>query len=502
VLESQLGRDGGRAAVTADAQSRPLRLAARLRPDAREAALADRFGKSRVAVRLDPALDGSPDARTIFLAVVNQILRFCPHVLAAADDPELLAATRSMATAIVGTEGVVTPISPDSAGEAGVIVNIGVEAPEDPSWVTVNSAGWVARLASGVHGAVLPWSAASSNSLGALAAACLGAGEAFFAVAGMARPSQALELSLFEGRTARPGMFDPGPKLPADPVELDGLLIGCGGVANGWADAIRRLPIRGRLGAVDRQALKTENIGPYVLSRLADLGRPKAQILADALAPEIEVAPYAEEFELFKLRLGFGLALPPLVVGGLDDVETRHSVQRLWPMGLVDMGAGGTTAQVLLHFAGKGGQCLLGALTLPPDAEPYAERVARLTGLRPSRVAEGPTTRVTAGDVAAAPPELREELEAARRRGQLLCGRITERNLFGEEASDDFAPAAPFVSALAGTIGAAETMKILMGLGSRSGLHEQYDFLGARGRALVVRCSTSCECRLRHEEGA
>lgn len=488
--------------MNVEAQSRPLRLAARLRTDAPEAELADRFGESRVAVRLDSTSEESPDARMAFIAVVNHVLRFCPHVLAATDDPEVLAATRSLATAVVGVEDAVTPTGPDSAREADVVVDFGIEAREDPSWVTVNSTGWVARVASGGHADALPWSAAPGNPLGALAAACLGAGEAFFALAGVVRLPQALELSLFEGRTARPGTFGPGPSLPASPVELDGLLVGCGGVANGWADAMRRPPVSGRLAAVDRQALRVENIGPYVLVRLSDLGRPKAEILAEALAPKVTVTPYPEEFELFKLRLAYGVALPPLVVGGLDDVETRHSMQRLWPPALIDMAAGGTTAQVLLHLAGEGGQCLLGALTPPLDAQPYVERVARLTGLSPRRVANGPTTAISAQDVSAAPPELRGQLESARLRGQLLCGRITECNLFVEEASDDFAPAAPFVSALAGTIGAAETIKILMGVGSGSGLHQQYDFLGARGRRLVMRCSPSCDCRVYREEGA
>lgn len=102
-------------------------------------------------------------------------------------------------------------------------------------------------------------------------------------MAGVARPPRASELSLFDGRAARPGTCGPGPSLPEALVELDGLLVGCGGVAHGWADAIRRLPVSGLVGAVDRQALRTENMGPYVLAGLADLGRPKVEILADVI---------------------------------------------------------------------------------------------------------------------------------------------------------------------------------------------------------------------------
>jgi len=88
---------------------------------------------------------------------------------------------------------------------------------------------------------------------------------------------------------------------------------------NGWADAMRRLPVVGRLGAVDRQALHIENVGPYVLARRAVLGRPKAEIISEALGPTIAVVAYPQEVELFKLRPQVGLALPPLVAGGYSD---------------------------------------------------------------------------------------------------------------------------------------------------------------------------------------
>lgn len=138
------------------ARSRPLRLAARLRPDAPETSIRDRFGEARVAVRLAPALEDWLDARTTFLALTNHVLRFCPRVLAATDDSDLLTAACALGPAIVGAEDAVTPVSPDYAGEADVIVSVDVEGRNDRSWVTVNSVGWVARVASGGHAGPLP----------------------------------------------------------------------------------------------------------------------------------------------------------------------------------------------------------------------------------------------------------------------------------------------------------------------------------------------------------
>jgi len=108
---------------------------------------------------------------------------------------------------------------------------------------------------------------------------------------------------------------------------------------------------------------------------------------------------------------------------------------------------------------------------------------------------EDPTGPITESDVEAAPAELRAELEQARCGGQPICGRITERSLHGETASEDFAPAAPFVTALTGIKAAAETIKTLMVIDPAGGLHWQYDFRSGNARALVMKCATDCECR-------
>lgn len=84
---------------------------------------------------------------------------------------------------------------------------------------------------------------------------------------------------------------------------MDALLCGCGGVSNGWAYAVRRLPIRGALDAVDKQSLRKENFGPYVLSSWAELTKPKALVLKKALEPRIIVTPRSDPLEFYKIRL-------------------------------------------------------------------------------------------------------------------------------------------------------------------------------------------------------
>src|SRR5207244_2624455 len=80
--------------------------------------------------------------------------------------------------------------------------------------------------------------------------------------------------------------------------------------------AVRRRPLAGKARAVDRQRLRAENMGPYVLAAHDLVGVEKTAIIRDALAPAITVTPYAEDLDpLFTVRLSRGhFSLPPIVV--------------------------------------------------------------------------------------------------------------------------------------------------------------------------------------------
>jgi hypothetical protein len=172
-------------------------------------------------------------------------------------------------------------------------------------------------------------------------------------------------------------------------------------------------------------------------------------------------------------------------------------VQRLWPDLLVDMGAGGKTgltSQVIVKPRRSNSICLLRALDRPPDEISWVERAARDTGLRPERILEGPTSSITESDVAAAPEDKRQALEQARHQGQLLCGRIRDQNLGFERSDANFAPAVPFVTGFSGVVGAASTIKYLMG--QQSGFHFQYSFDSGRRRSRDLKCNAECECQM------
>jgi len=375
------------------------------------------------------------------------------------------------------------------------IINIGSEKLRGLPCTTVNSSGWIARVApASSDGSSLIWNSAPPNPIGAHAAACLGVSQAFLHLLNEPRVPAPFEISLLTYEIAVPGVFDSGPLLPSGPVNVNAWLVGCGGVSNGWAYTMKRLPIQGKLGIVDRQSLGEENFGSYVAANKYYVGKPKVDLIRDLLHPAITVTPYADEFELFKIRMKHELSVPPLIVGGVDNVDTRHSIQRLWPKHLIDMGASGLTSQVLVKSLGTQGVCLLGALERNPNELTYSQRLSQQTGLRIDRILNAPTAPINEEDVASAPSETRKQLELARQRGQLLCGHIMRQNLTLEGNDPDFAPAVPFVTSFTGVVGAAETMKYLMGGGDLESLHFQYSFQSGRSRPLHMGCARDCEC--------
>lgn len=478
--------------------SRPARLAAVVSGESEEVARRF-FTEKRILVRLEKSFLPLADARDSFLLVVNLCLRFCSNVSVCVDPVSegLIQSCNSLARQIHGRHARVETLQNVPCYGFDAIVNIGSEILADLPSVTINSGGWVARYATGNSGASeLHWKSEKSNPLGALAAACCGAGAAFFFILGKPR-SLFGEISLFAGEAGKPGALGPGPALPPSLLRLDAFLVGCGAVSNGWAYAVKRLPIIGKLEAIDRQSVRFENMGPYIAVGGEAVGRPKAVVLKEMLAPAIDVTPRSDQWEFFKIWLKHGLAVPPLVIAGLDNVGTRHSVQRLWPETMIDMGSQELQSQVIVKHSRGDGLCLLRALSMPPDEMPWAESLAGATGLDATIIADDPTGRITQAEIDAAPDNFKTELQNAL--GKPRCGHINRQSLELEGYKADFAPAVPFVTAFSGIVGAAETMKWLMGHRYTHSLHFQKSFESGRIRALEMKCGPSCECQLHTE---
>lgn len=480
--------------------SRPIALAARLaRTD--EAVIAHLFNERRVLIRLEPRRAHAL-GETLLLAV-NETLRFCPNVtvaLDAVDDP-LADDVRTIATDIHGDAHAlaVAPLVAVDPADYDAVLNIGPALGAHDAWVAVDGTGWCARVATSAGADALPVATSAPNAYAALAAACLGVGQVFLALVGRPLLTAPLELSLHDLSAGAPNTLAPGPALA--PFALEALLVGCGGVANGFAYATARAPVRGSLEAVDKQSLGPENMGAYVCATCRRLSTAKVDVIHDVLAPAINVVPRPERFLFFRARLAYGQTLvPDLVVVGLDDERVRHDVQRLWPKTMVDLAAEELTAQLIVKDAADDGVCLLGAYRVATDAPDELDELVAALGLPRERVADF-ESEINAADIAGAPPDKREHLAAAQARGQRICGRAAALDLGKEQPGVAFTPAVPFVTAFAGIVGAAQTAR-LSGGGGEGSLHFQFSFLSYRARKVRMRCAPTCECQTRRRAAA
>ena len=477
--------------------SRPARLGALLsgRP---ERFVTNLLTEKRILVRIEASFCDISDAREAFLFAVNQALRFCTNVSVCIEgrSSDLIRQSNGVAVRIHGHPQPVKVVDGNGFQQFDAIVNVGTKVLAGLPSATINSSGWIARLATARSGAsTLPWRPEKPNPLGALAAACLGAGAAFLAI--LDRPlSSLMETSLFTHEEGPPGSLRTGPPLPDTPLSLDAFLVGCGAVTNGWAYAVKRLPVVGKLQAIDSQSVRIENLGPYVAAGRDSVDKltPKVVLIRDVLWPGVEVVPRADQWEFFKIRLRNEIRVPQLIVSGLDNVTTRHSVQRLWPETLIDMAAGELQSQVIVKHRSGDGQCLLDALTIPPNEDHWSKNLARKTGMSAGMIANDPTGGITQAEIDAAPQNKKSKLQGAL--GKPRCGYINHTSLELEDYDPDFAPAVPFVTAFSGVAGAAETVKWLMGQRYAHSLHLQRSFISGHGRALNMTCNPNCECRL------
>lgn len=452
-------------------RSRPLRGAAQL-AGVDEAEALRRFTGRCVLIRLDDELAKDANARETFVFAVNLCLRFVDVAIDCAD-AELAAAAESLAKQITGTQ--LSTARPD------VSLFVGTKVTRDSPSIVVTSNGWLARMATSESLIDRLPGGAHPNVLAALAAGTLGASQVFHFLAGVGLAAEPLELSLYTLEQGQVGSLEPGPELPED-LHLDALFVGCGGVMHGFVYALKRLTITGRARAVDWQRLSDENLGPYVASAIDLVGVEKAKLVRDYLAPTIDVTPYDEDFyPLFTTRLDRGhFALPPIVVAGLDRVTPRHIVQRLWPQLLIDMGAGGETAQLIVKRRDSDNACVLELLNRPADEVDELERLSTESGFDADKIRDEMDAPISTEDVEGAPKELREAMEAARKQGQVRCGFIRMRALDHEHSGDDFVAAVPFVVAFVGIVAAAELVKQMRE--PTGGMRYQFSFVSLRGR--------------------
>ena len=268
--------------------------------------------------------------------------------------------------------------------------------------------------------------------------------------------------------TYRTGSEDPGPRLP-DGLLVELLMVGGGAIGNGTAYLLSRLPLYGRALVIDRQRYRKENwgtgicLGPDDVGRAPDMvGRVKAEFIAEVLGPKRNPTWRCADIADLATELTDPRRAPRIIVSGLDDIDPRHEVQRLWPDLVID-GAidAGSSCQVSCHPWGEDTACLMSLFRQPPSER--AELVAsRATGLDPCVFGDDQAV-ITQAHIDAAPAAKKPWL--AKHLGKPVCSVASEAviaMLSSEKQAAGFAPSVPFVACFSACMISTELVRYLV----------------------------------------
>ena len=458
-----------------------------------------RFRDAPVLLTGEAAVLLAPNGHDILLFALRLLVRISRRVDVLV--PRECATLALEAASLVGEIGlggtVRTDDNPEYAGYAAIL-SIGTTARTDLPWTVINSNGWLARVSSG--GTSIGASCERTNPIGARAAACLGVAEVFKRIATV-KPERGALLDgvSFSSFDYLCGHSDPGPEVPVGLVLPTFLVGGCGAIGNGITELLAALRAKGAGASVDRQDFGEENLGTCALMRVVDIGKAKAELMSAVLRTSgLDVTGIKATIAEIAPRLGADLPYPRIVLGGLDRIEPRYELQRLWPDVYIDGATSDFGCQVTRHPWGEDVGCALCVFALPLVS---ADAVAlRLTGLRPGRLHD-PEARIELSDVdAAATPEQRAWLSA--HTGEKVCA-VVPAALLAEistaEHPDHFDPSVPFVACLAAAFVVGELVKVALGSGSSLAPRFQMDVLQGpqRGAFFEEGRTDTCECAMR-----
>ena len=284
------------------------------------------------------------------------------------------------------------------------------------------------------------------------------------------RCDRALALHARTGDAGRARPRDPSCR---PPIELDALLVGCGGVGNGWVYTIRRAPAAGRVEAVDHQAYDPRT-SARTLREPAPAEQAKGGSRQEGARASVHGRAERRSFPLLQgpLRLRPELRAE-IVVSALDNpphamtysgcgrrlrsTRRRGSDFTSWWSNSAATTGCASSRRTPIRAAG-----MLNSWSLrqPPDCRSNACATSRARS--PKRTS--PERLSTSGR------DSRRRADARRP----ICGRVADLDLNEEEYSSEFAPAVPFVTAFAGVVAAAQTVKAA--LEPLASLHYQFSF--------------------------
>jgi molybdopterin/thiamine biosynthesis adenylyltransferase len=366
-----------------------------------------------------------------------------PRVIPEAAEEDTLRNAIVMRANAVGAVPVTTvPAAASHLATMNFIVGPG-EAVEGAIRVCGN--GWVGAISP--FG--LPPGEDSDLPFGPYAAACLAASHAFLAVRALVPPqARTVAYSLWSFMPVDVNQRDGPAALPA--LNVDASLAGVGAIGSTWIHAI--WAVRDLSGSIiladsDPAGVTRSNLNRCPLFTSVSLGRPKAEEAARICDGErLRLAPYHTRFQDIAAR-----ARAPLVISAVDTNAARAAIQSLYPPRLISASTQDLRAELLRCDPSADGACI--RCYNPPEEEtPDDEK--RRQFLSASHEAQLAISR-----------ELAISLEDAMLWAvHGVCGYAGDRliaHLRDSGAAAAFAVG--FVSVLAGTMLAAQTVKEIMG---------------------------------------
>lgn len=312
----------------------------------------------RVAVALDPAVVGEPQAQLVFSFAVNLLARLYPIVQSLeVSAPPVAVGTRLPRWAGVTVDeharrllGAINPpirwtLVGHPQGDADCALVVGSASTRASTTVFVGSDGWLASVSPTGPVPVGP----RLNPVGAYAAACLGVGEVckrllaphrdLFAGTPIIPMERPLALSTFTYRADAAG---PNPELPAA-VDLQRLtLVGVGAGGGAIAFTLASFPdVRGVVRFIEPDEVIEPNLNRYVWAGTGDAiaGLKKAEVAAALFDGLPHLTAVADPRPYHDAAPSLAPADYRYVVAAVHSRETRRELQLETPMVLWDAAA-------------------------------------------------------------------------------------------------------------------------------------------------------------------
>jgi hypothetical protein len=385
------------------------------------------------------------------LSLVNLIARLIPNVRVEAPDNEVtvsLFGVGSMSEVAASVARAARLATPRPVGQS-ILVDVGVGAPGADLYAW--SDGWSLALSPSSIGAMV------STALGPaqVAVSALAAGEVLRRVLPELPGVRLAEPVVWNLVDYERSLVDPVPEAG----DARAVLFGAGSVGSSFVYALLLSEARGRIDVVDPDSLQPRNKLRYPLWIERAHGR-KVDWLASFSTGRLNLEPAAMTASDWIERAGE----VELAVAAVDNASARRDIVDLLARTTLNAGVDGLQLHVSSHHLGDGLACVYCPYVDVSDAADQVDVYVGLTGLDASRVADllrGARVSQSDLDAMAAAGRLKvADLE-------LVGGRIvdiTRHHLYAQAAArvgaTALAVSAPYVSAMAGALLAAEVLKI------------------------------------------